>query len=120
MKFKCFGSKDLVFGGKSRSPIEKRRFGGGTSPRECLSYPSSRDTPRLASPRTSQHEEVSHASAKDLNLADYAGDMGVTRGASFQLKSPFLTYGAFAILITIVIVAYQGQLLTRVHTYLGE
>ena len=112
MKSKCFGSKDLVFFRKERSPILKAEIWGGTL------VSSSRDTPRLASPRLSQHE--SHASAKDLNLADYAGDMVVTRGASFQLKSPFLTYGAFAILITIVIVAYQGQLLTRVHTYLGE
>ena len=107
-------SKDLVFGGKSGLRFLKRRFWGGLSFVSQLAR-------HLASPRLSQHEgAVSHASAKDLNLADYAGDMGVTRGASFQLKSPFLTYGAFAILITIVIVAYQGQLLTRVHTYLGE
>ena len=100
--------------------IPKAEIWGGLS---FVSQLARHTSPRLASPRTSQHEElgaVSHASAKDLNLADYAGDMGVTRGASFQLKSPFLTYGAFAILITIVIVAYQGQLLTRVHTYLGE
>ena len=114
-RFWC-GQRTLILE-EGRSPILIWRLGGENGIRSRASSNTH------ASPRTSQHEKSAaqgaHTNAKDLTLADYAGDMGGTRGASFQLKSPFLTYGALAILITIVIVAYQGRLLTQVHTYLG-